>query len=131
MALRRILENLVGNAIDSLPAPGGEVSVSTELISGAPFEPGVRITINDTGRGMDEEQQERAFDDFFTTKKGGSGLGLSIVKRLVGDLNGSVQLESEKGVGTRVVVELQAVNGQYDPPPAQGPAGPAGGGLAI
>ncbi len=112
MALRRILENIVGNAIDSLPAPGGEVSVSTELISGAPYEPGVRITINDTGCGMDEEQQKRAFDDFFTTKKGGSGLGLSIVKRLVGDLNGSVQLESEGGVGTRVVVELQAVNGQ-------------------
>jgi signal transduction histidine kinase len=107
LMLRRILENLVGNAVDSVAGkPGGTVTVSTEPIGGD-GEPGrVRITVADTGPGMTRSELERAFDDFYTTKAGGTGLGLSIVRRLILDLNGTLRVETEPGAGTRVMVEL-------------------------
>ncbi|MEE8551151.1 MAG: HAMP domain-containing sensor histidine kinase [Gemmatimonadota bacterium] len=110
VALRRILENLVGNAIDSLGAQHGTVSVSTESLDGEREGPAVRITVADTGPGMTEEQLERIFDDFYTTKEGGTGLGLSIVRRLVLDLNGTLRVDSKPGAGTRFIVELPAAD---------------------
>jgi signal transduction histidine kinase len=117
LMLRRILENLVGNAVDSVAGrPGGTVTVSTESANadGAPDR--VRITVADTGPGMSRSELDRVFDDFYTTKEGGSGLGLSIVRRLILDLNGSLRVETEPGAGTRVMVEL--------------PTGPAGSSAA-
>jgi signal transduction histidine kinase len=106
LMLRRILENLVGNAVDSLAGrPGGMVTVSTEATGGG--ESGrVRITVADTGPGMTRTELDRVFDDFYTTKAGGTGLGLSIVRRLILDLNGSLRVETEPGAGTRFMVEL-------------------------
>lgn len=108
LVLRRILENLVGNAVESLAAaPGGTVTVST----GVPADGDgrrVRITVADTGPGMTRDELDRAFDDFYTTKEGGTGLGLSIVRRLVADLEGSLRVDTESGAGTRVTVELPA-----------------------
>jgi signal transduction histidine kinase len=66
----------------------------------------VRITVSDTGVGMREDEVARIFDDFYTTKPHGTGLGLSIVRRLVMDLGGSIRVESEKGNGSRFIVEL-------------------------
>ena len=101
--LRRVLENLVGNAVESLDGRRGRVTVSTEAAArGA----AVRITVADTGRGMSREELDHAFDDFYTTKAGGTGLGLSIVRRLVLDLGGALRIETEPGAGTRAVVEL-------------------------
>jgi signal transduction histidine kinase len=103
LVLRRILENLVGNAVDTK----GSVTVITESVTrGA--ESLVRLTVGDTGPGMSREQLDRAIDDFFTTKEGGTGLGLSIVRRLVADLGGALRIETEPGTGTRVIVELPA-----------------------
>ncbi|HKU61491.1 MAG TPA: ATP-binding protein [Gemmatimonadales bacterium] len=102
LMLRRVLENLIGNAMESLDGRGGTVTVSTEAGS----EGGVRITVADTGRGMSREELEHAFDDFFTTKAGGTGLGLSIARRLVLDLGGTLRIQTEPGTGTRAVVEL-------------------------
>jgi two-component system, NtrC family, nitrogen regulation sensor histidine kinase NtrY len=106
LILRRILENLVGNAVDSVAGrPGGTVTVSTAA-AGAGSEDRVRITVADTGPGMTKGELDRVFDDFYTTKPGGSGLGLSIVRRLILDLNGTLRVETEPGAGTRVMVEL-------------------------
>ena len=102
LVLRRILENLIGNAIDSLAARAGSVTVST----GANGAAGVRITVADTGQGMTQEELNRAFDDFYTTKPGGTGLGLSIVRRLVLDANGTLRVETEPGAGSKFIVEL-------------------------
>ena len=102
LVLRRILENLIGNAIDSLAARAGSVTVST----GANGAAGVRITVADTGKGMTQEELNRAFDDFYTTKPGGTGLGLSIVRRLVLDANGTLRVETEPDAGTKFIVEL-------------------------
>jgi signal transduction histidine kinase len=107
LMLRRILENLVGNAIDSvIGRPGGLVTVSTEPAGDNNHPMAVRIVVADTGPGMTRSELDRAFDDFYTTKSQGTGLGLSIVRRLVLDLNGTLRIETEPGAGTRVIVEL-------------------------
>jgi signal transduction histidine kinase len=106
LVLRRILENLIGNALDSLAGGTGRVIVSTGRIAAGSGEPGVRITVADTGRGMTREELNRAFDDFHTTKPGGTGLGLSIVRRLVLDANGVLRVETQPGTGTTFIVEL-------------------------
>jgi signal transduction histidine kinase len=106
LMLRRILENLIGNAVDSLAGrKGGMVTISTEEAAGSTPDR-VRLTVVDTGPGMTREQLERAFDDFYTTKAGGTGLGLSIVRRLVMDLDGVLRIETEPGAGTSVVLEF-------------------------
>ena len=102
--VRRILDNLVRNAIESLDGHGGDVTIATSRArSGA-----IRILIVDTGRGMNEQELMHAFDDFYTTKPDGTGLGLSVVRRLTADLNGSLRVESEPGRGTTFTIELPA-----------------------
>jgi signal transduction histidine kinase len=110
LMLRRVLENLVGNAADSLAGrAGGVVTVSTDVVPhSAPAK--IRITVSDTGPGMSREQLNRSFDDFYTTKPGGTGLGLSIVRRLVIDLDGALRIETEPGSGTRVILEFPVAN---------------------
>ncbi|MFL5518350.1 MAG: sensor histidine kinase, partial [Gemmatimonadales bacterium] len=111
LVLRRILENLVGNAVDSLAdSPDGVVTVTTEA-AGAASGALVRLTVTDTGPGMSRPELDRAFDDFHTTKEGGTGLGLSIVRRLVVDLGGAFRIETAPGAGTRAHVELPTIRG--------------------
>jgi len=107
LSIRRVVENLVHNAIDSLQSGTGEVTVSTGLVDG---EAGrrARIVVADTGAGMGDEVRDKIFDDFYTTKADGTGLGLSIVRRLVMDLDGSIEVESKPGKGSRFTVELPA-----------------------
>jgi signal transduction histidine kinase len=100
--VRRILDNLVRNAVESLDSRGGDVTIGTSRTR----EGAVRIMVADTGGGMNEQDLSRAFDDFYTTKAEGSGLGLSVVRRLTADLNGSVRVESEPGKGTTFTIEL-------------------------
>ena len=108
VAIRRILENLTANAVDSLQAKPGRVTVSTQVIERQAEPPAVRVTVADTGRGMTADETGRIFNDFYTTKEGGTGLGLSIVRRLVMDLNGTVGVESAPGTGTRITIDIPA-----------------------
>jgi signal transduction histidine kinase len=112
LMLRRVLENLVGNAVDSLDSrSGGRITITTEAAGGDTEPAKVRISVVDTGPGMTRKELDQAFEDFYTTKADGTGLGLSIVRRLILDLNGTLHVETEPGVGTRFVVELPAVAG--------------------
>jgi signal transduction histidine kinase len=107
LMLRRVIENLVGNAADAAAErEGATVMVSTERGSGDGRGSVVRVHIADTGRGMTRQELDQAFDDFYTTKAGGTGLGLSIVRRLVLDLGGSLRIDTEPGAGTRATVEI-------------------------
>ncbi|HEX5110478.1 MAG TPA: HAMP domain-containing sensor histidine kinase [Vicinamibacterales bacterium] len=108
VAFRRILENLTANAIDSLESKPGRIVVSTETVTREDEPPAVRVTVSDTGRGMSKEELGKIFNTFYTTKERGSGLGLSIVRRLVTDLQGTLRVESEPGVGTTMIIELPA-----------------------
>ncbi len=105
IAFRRILENLVANAVDSLESKPGRVTISTESIR-RDGESAVRMTVADTGRGMTTEEAGKIFNDFYTTKEGGTGLGLSIVRRLVMDVQGTIAVESAPGRGTRIIIEI-------------------------
>jgi signal transduction histidine kinase len=106
IVLRRILENLVTNGMDAMQGQSGTLVMLTETVEVAP--PRVRICITDSGRGMSREELDRAFDDFYTTKDGGTGLGLSVVRRLVSDLGGTLRVETKPGQGSRFIVELPA-----------------------
>jgi signal transduction histidine kinase len=106
IALRRILENLMANAVDALESKPGRVTVSTEQVVRAGEAPAIRVTVADTGRGMSAEETGKIFNDFYTTKEGGTGLGLSIVRRLVMDLQGTVGVESAPGKGTAITIDI-------------------------
>ena len=107
IAFRRILENLVANAVDSLEGKPGRITISTAAIQ-RDGEQAVRMTVADTGRGMTSDEAGKIFNDFYTTKEGGTGLGLSIVRRLVMDVQGTIGVESAPGRGTRIIIEIPA-----------------------
>lgn len=109
LALRRVVENLVSNAVDSLDAQGGMVTVSTSRQVDAGQAAAVRVVVEDTGKGMTEAELERAFQDFYSTKAGGTGLGLSIVRRLVTDAGGRLRVETSPGAGSRFLVDIPLV----------------------
>jgi signal transduction histidine kinase len=95
------LENIVRNAYEAMPG-GGSLNVRTRVDAPAAGETTVVVRVEDTGEGMDARRAERAFDDFFTTKATGSGLGLAFVRRVALAQGGNVSLASRPGEGTTV-----------------------------
>jgi len=106
--LRRIVENLVRNARESLSGDGGDVVVAVAAADDNDGAPTVVLTVRDTGCGIDEKDLSRVFDRFYTRKAGGTGLGLPIVRRLVTDFEGTIRVKSERGRGTAVTVAFPA-----------------------
>src|SRR5690606_19915298 len=107
IAIRRIVENLAGNAVDSFEGRSGTVTITAERGTDGRH---VRLVVADTGRGMTREELDRAFTDFATTKPGGTGLGLSVVRRLISDLGGTLRATTEPGAGSRFTVERPVRN---------------------
>jgi signal transduction histidine kinase len=70
----------------------------------------VRIDVEDDGPGLTPDELARVFEDFFTTKPGGTGLGLSVARRLANDLGGSLKAVSAPGEGSRFSLELPAAS---------------------
>ena len=88
------LLNLLYNAIEAMPE-GGTVTIATE-----PDRVGARLTVADTGVGMDADTRRRVFEPFFTTRRDvGSGLGLSTVRAMVERLGGTIDVDSAPGQG--------------------------------
>lgn len=108
VAFRRILENLIANAVDSLQSQPGRITVSTRVNERDGDLPAIRVTVADSGRGMSADETKRIFDDFYTTKESGTGLGLSIVRRLMMDMHGTINVESVPGQGTRFIIDIPA-----------------------
>jgi signal transduction histidine kinase len=107
VSLRRILDNLVRNALESLPDGRGRVVVSVRHARDEALdEERILLEVADDGVGIAPEDRDRIFDDFYTTRPGGTGLGLSNVRRLAGDLGGRIGVTSEPGRGTTVTVSL-------------------------
>ncbi len=105
-ALGRVYRNLIQNAIQATAA-GGTVTVSSERVDSR-----VRIRVADTGIGIPPERIETIFEDYFTTKKRGLGLGLAISRRIVDQLGGEITVESEVGKGTVFTVDLPVTEAQ-------------------
>jgi two-component system, cell cycle sensor histidine kinase and response regulator CckA len=137
--IHQCLMNLAVNARDAMPAGGlltietGNVEVAQHEIppgtNGAPG-PHVRLTVRDTGIGMDEETSQRIFEPFFTTKeKGrGTGLGLSTVYGIVSQWQGFLKVGSEPGKGSEFTIHLPldlSVSTQPNAPAAESGKPPA------
>jgi signal transduction histidine kinase/HAMP domain-containing protein len=123
---RRALLNLVQNALEAMPA-GGTLSLTAERsgIAGNHRPPRVQILISDTGGGMDAPTLARLFEPYFSTKELGTGLGLSIVRKTVEEQGGRVEVRSQPGAGTQVLLDLPAADGE--PPEDRAKSIPEGG----
>jgi signal transduction histidine kinase len=99
-SLQAALVNLVKNALEAMP-DGGELLVRTFSIPG-----GVALEMIDTGCGMDEVTAMRMFEPFYSTKHGGSGLGLPTARKIVEAHGGRIGVQSEVGRGTQFVLDF-------------------------
>lgn len=107
---RQLMLNLAGNALQAMPQ-GGCLEVLT-------YEQPASIVLEliDTGCGMDERTQQRMFETFFSTKPGGSGLGLPTTRRIVEAHGGTMHCESTPGAGTRFRIGFPVTSGHAAPP---------------
>ncbi len=103
--LKQIFWNLARNAIQAMP-DGGTLRVGLETIPNNR----IRITFQDSGRGMSADQVEQLFEPFSNSTSGGTGLGLSIVYQIVRDHNGVINVRSLEGKGTTIAIELPKEN---------------------
>jgi signal transduction histidine kinase len=99
-SIHAALMNLMLNAIQAMPDEG-ILTVGTSQRRGA-----LIITIEDTGKGMSEEQITNVFEPFYTTRAQGLGLGMPYAKKVIEQHQGSIHVESQVGIGTRVEIEL-------------------------
>ncbi len=98
--LHRALSNLVLNAMDAMPN-GGKLTVSARRQGS-----NVEIRVADTGEGLTQEECERLFTPYYTTKLHGTGLGLAIVQSVVADHGGKITVESQAGSGATFIITL-------------------------
>jgi len=95
VSLRRIFDNLIRNALDSLPDGQGTVSVDATVDEDPNLEElRILVSVSDTGEGIPPENLDAIFTDFFTTRKEGTGLGLSNVRRLAADCGANIRVTS-------------------------------------
>lgn len=92
--------NLLRNAIEAMPH-GGALTVRTARGTGT-----VILSIHDTGKGMTAEERAQIFKPFFSTKVGGTGLGLPLAQQIITEHGGRIRCDSEPGQGTTFVIEL-------------------------
>ncbi len=97
----QVLNNLVCNALEAMPAQGGSILISGKVTAGRRE---VAIKISDTGSGIDPEDVAKIFEPFFTTKAKGLGVGLTLVRRIVKRLGGRVHIASVPGKGTAITL---------------------------
>jgi len=98
--VEQIFSNLFANSIEEM-TDGGVLTIVLEQ-----KEDLVHIDVIDTGKGIPHEDLQRIFDPFFTTKSSGTGLGLSVVLRIIRTYHGKIEVKSEPGTGTTVSVTL-------------------------
>ena len=156
--IEQILMNLVFNAQDAMPG-GGDVTIATRRadvpttdpsageanadrvqasgasvagteLGGCSRQPGVVLTVSDTGSGMSAEARERIFEPFFTTKgrEQGTGLGLAVVHGIVKQHGGEIRVESQPGSGTTMRVFFPVADAPPDPDARAHPAPRSGRG---
>ena len=111
MKLKEVLLNILSNAVKFTEEPGS-VTMTVESVAKYEGQETLQFRIKDTGIGMDKEYIPKIFDVFSKenengkSKYGSSGLGMAITKRIVEMMNGSISVESEKGVGTEFTVAV-------------------------
>jgi signal transduction histidine kinase len=113
-ALEQVFTNLINNSIQAMSETGGNLVIRIQPGDGSelglpPSMESIEVSIADTGPGIPAEIQEKIFQPFFTTTSTGTGLGLTIVKRIISLHNGAIKLESFPG-GTIFRIFLHIYN---------------------
>jgi signal transduction histidine kinase len=98
--LHRAFSNLVLNTVEAMPQ-GGNLTLLTR-----PQEDSVIIEIQDTGKGLSQEECKRLFTPYYTSKTHGTGLGLAIVQSVINDHGGTIRVQSELEQGTTFTITL-------------------------
>ncbi len=135
--ISQVFNNLVINAVQAMP-DGGTLRTTMEnceIADGSALHvaPGrfVHITVKDTGAGIQRENLGRIFDPYFTTKKGGSGLGLATAYAIIQKHQGNISVESAEGQGTTFHIYLPASQSQIAPKVVEAAVAPSGGGRLL
>jgi signal transduction histidine kinase len=98
----RVVENLVANALDALDKPQGSVILSIRRVTG-----GAQVKVTDNGKGIPKKVLKRIFEPFFSFgKKKGTGLGMATVRKIIEEHGGTLEVLSEEGKGTEVILTL-------------------------
>jgi two-component system sensor histidine kinase PilS (NtrC family) len=98
---KQIFWNLIKNAIKAIEDYG---MLTIDFFQQA--NDWIELRFRDTGRGMTEEAQQRIFEPFYSDFHSGKGLGMSVVKRIVGDYNGKIEIHTDVNSGTEIVITL-------------------------
>jgi signal transduction histidine kinase len=98
--MKQALLNLIKNAIAAMPA-GGNLTIQTKA-----GEAEISLTVRDTGTGISEEHLSKIFEPYFTTKPTGSGLGLTLVFKIIREHQGEITVKSKVGEGTSFIITL-------------------------
>jgi PAS domain S-box-containing protein len=134
--IRQVIENIVINAIQAMPC-GGLIRLKAVNCTIGADKPGltpgryIKISITDSGSGIQPELLQKIFDPFFTTKSSGHGLGLSTSFSIINKHAGTIQVESVLNQGTTFSIYLPAVNDVSSVAPVQESVRDTGGGLII
>jgi signal transduction histidine kinase len=109
--IQQVITNLLLNSLDAMPN-GGTVRVSTRLLGADGGGGFVDVTVSDSGVGISGEELSRIFQPFYSTKEKGTGMGLAICRRIVGEHEGEITVKSEpwKGSAFSVLLPLKPKN---------------------
>jgi signal transduction histidine kinase len=98
--IKQAVTNLVNNGMEAMEK-GGKLGIRTAHVEGK-----LEISVTDEGKGMTEEEQKRILEPFYTTKEGGTGLGMAVVKKVMDRHGGEIRVRSATGEGTTVTLSL-------------------------
>jgi signal transduction histidine kinase len=104
--LRQAFLNIILNGLQATP-PGGRVTISVSHENAIDNKPGwIELSFSDTGPGIEADKMERIFEPFYTSKEGGTGLGMAITRKIIEGHGGRIEVMSEPGAGADVRVRL-------------------------
>ena len=103
--IKQVLQNILNNAIQATPDEGA-IQIDVRPVHGAGGVQQAQIEICDTGKGIPEEDLEKIFMPFFTTKETGTGLGLAVAHRVIEEHGGTIEVTSQVGRGTSFIITL-------------------------
>jgi nitrogen fixation/metabolism regulation signal transduction histidine kinase len=110
VSIRQVIHNLIKNSLEAVGLEGLiEINVHRVLKNNTDF---IEIALYDNGAGIKEDQVEKIFEPYVTTKVKGTGLGLAIVKKIIEDHGGAIWVDNGRKVGAGFIIQLPACNSE-------------------